>query len=107
METILATAFGRAVDVQRGESDSLTDAASDIANLTANRLLIQCIFSMFLVIMCRDIYTVTELTFAGNFPWIDPLVAHFMQPSKSFSLIYSVLLSVVRDRRANHQGNKV
>ena len=29
METILATAFGRVVNVQRGESDDLTKAAHD------------------------------------------------------------------------------
>ena len=29
METILATAFGRIIDVQRGESDELTKAANE------------------------------------------------------------------------------
>ena len=30
METILATAFGRIVNIQRGESDELTKAANDL-----------------------------------------------------------------------------
>ena len=30
METILAIAFGRVIDLQRGESDQLTEAASAI-----------------------------------------------------------------------------
>ena len=30
METIVATAFGRVVDIQRGEHDELTDAAAEI-----------------------------------------------------------------------------
>jgi hypothetical protein len=30
METILATAFGRVVDIQRGESDDLTKAVDSI-----------------------------------------------------------------------------
>lgn len=30
METILATAFGRVIDIQRGESDQLTEAAATI-----------------------------------------------------------------------------
>lgn len=30
METILATAFGRVIDVQRGESDELTTAVDSI-----------------------------------------------------------------------------
>ena len=30
METILATAFGRVIDIQRGESSELTEAAADV-----------------------------------------------------------------------------
>lgn len=30
METILATAFGRVIDIQRGESDQLTEAAAAV-----------------------------------------------------------------------------
>ena len=30
METILATAFGRVIDIQRGESSQLTEAAAEI-----------------------------------------------------------------------------
>ena len=30
METILATAFGRVIDIQRGESDELTSAVDSI-----------------------------------------------------------------------------
>ena len=30
METLIATAFGRYVDIQRGEADQLTDAAAAI-----------------------------------------------------------------------------
>ena len=30
METVLATAFGRVIDLQRGEADQLTDACATI-----------------------------------------------------------------------------
>ena len=30
METIMATAFGRVIDVQRGEADSMTEAAGTL-----------------------------------------------------------------------------
>lgn len=32
METIFATAFGRVIDFQRGESDELSEAASTVAS---------------------------------------------------------------------------
>ena len=32
METILATAFGRVMEVQKGEANSLTKAAADMFN---------------------------------------------------------------------------
>ena len=34
METLIATAFGRYVDVQRGEADQITEAAGDIFRLS-------------------------------------------------------------------------
>ena len=33
METILATAFGRVIDIQRGEADELTKASASISEL--------------------------------------------------------------------------
>ena len=48
METILATTFSRIVEVQRGESDELTEAAVDIFEFARkNLLLVQCIMSEF------------------------------------------------------------
>ena len=34
METILATAFGRVIDIQRGEADELTKASASISELS-------------------------------------------------------------------------
>ena len=50
MEMILATAFGRAVDIQRGESDNLTETAYTISKLMGegqltSREMIYMIFS--------------------------------------------------------------
>ena len=54
MEVILATAFGRAIDIQRGESDDLTETAYTISQamgegqLTSREMLF-LIFSQFLL----------------------------------------------------------
>ncbi len=40
METILATAFGRVIAVQKGEANSLTKAASAMFKSIGNRLLL-------------------------------------------------------------------
>ena len=54
MEVILATAFGRAMDIQRGESDDLTETAYTISQamgegqLTSREMLF-LIFSQFLL----------------------------------------------------------
>ena len=52
MEVILATAFGRAVDIQRGESDDLTETAYTISKSMGegqltSREMIYMIFSEF------------------------------------------------------------
>ena len=58
METILATAFGRVIDVQRGESSQLTKAAADIfagsheQNRTSGRFL-----SIVLSTCCQEYVT--------------------------------------------------
>ncbi len=36
METIIATAFGRVIDIQGGENDELTNAASNIFQRATN-----------------------------------------------------------------------
>ena len=61
METILATAFGRVIDVQRGESSQLTKAAADIfagsheQNRTSGRFL-----SIVLSTCCQE-YVIIKL----------------------------------------------
>ena len=48
METIMATAFGRAIDIQRGEADSIAQAAASIfGDMKGNTFLEAFLFSMF------------------------------------------------------------
>ena len=52
METILATAFGRKIDIQRGESDKLTEAAATIFSDTHEQKKSSAVF--ILVILSKD-----------------------------------------------------
>ncbi len=45
--------------------------------------------------------------FPGNFPWLDPVLARFIKPSWSYSVLYSTLLSLVRARRSDKEKGKV
>ena len=49
METILATAFGRQVNVLKGEGDELTEAAAGLfLNFNNFLILMECIYCMYL-----------------------------------------------------------
>ena len=51
METLIATAFGRYVDVQRGEADQLTDAAKMLFRVNEEGATLEA--SMLLVPLCE------------------------------------------------------
>ena len=76
METILAAAFGRAVEVQRGESNSLTKAAAGIFDFArVNRRLLLSLFSEFLSVLAiyllASYIPVKRLTLRGTVPNFD------------------------------------
>lgn len=65
METILAVAFGRVVAVQRGEADSLTEAAEHIFGyIQGNWLFAQTVLSMKkITLLGSALYTAKALKF--------------------------------------------
>jgi hypothetical protein len=81
MEVILATAFGREVDIQRGESDDLTEATYAISQSLGegqltSREMMYLIFSQFYKESLRvavDITSYSCICTPGNFPWALPL----------------------------------
>ena len=87
LETIIATAFGRIIDIQRGESDQLVDAVkiflsgvTEEKNLSVDKLLI----------------------ILTNFPCAEPLIRYFVQKSKvtaAFTTMCEVGENLVKARR--------
>ena len=72
METILATAFGRQVNVLKGEGDQLIEAAARLF-LNVNNLLIwmECIYCMNFIIVVLFIMYFSSITNFLYCYWID------------------------------------
>ena len=90
METIIATAFGRIIDVQRGESDQLVDAAKMIFSGTTDGQYLSLSGLVFIV---------------SNFPCFEPLIRYILRKSEvanAFATIYEVGESLVQSRRMSH-----
>ena len=90
METIIATAFGRIIDVQRGESDQLVDAAKMIFSGTTEGQYLSLSGLMFIV---------------SNFPCFEPFIRYILRKSEvanAFATIYEVGESLVQSRRMSH-----
>ena len=87
METIIAAAFGHLIDIQRGESDQLVQAAQLIlGNVTEGRQL--AIENIVLLL--------------SNFPFVEPLLRYRASRSKAavaYQSICEVALSLIHTRR--------
>lgn len=118
MEVILATAFGRAIDIQRGESDDLTEIAYTISQsmgegqLTSREML-YLIFSQFLFKFrqCSHSWYYYVICTSGNLPWAIPLSRLvFLYTSKGdlWKYMNKIALELVEARRSStNQGRKV
>ena len=86
METIIAAAFGRVIDIQRGESDQLVQAAQLIfGNITEGR---QLAFENTVLLL-------------SNFPCVEPLLRYGASRSKAaaaYRSICEVALSLIHTR---------
>ena len=115
METILATAFGRVIDIQRGESDELTRAVdSTFRSFQEGGSLDRTALTFLLSELYKFNNVGTTLKFgsrtAGNFPWMVSLLQFFATRSKrgeQFALLEDTSLHLVKDRRKSKQPGKV
>ena len=76
METIFATAFGRVIDIQNGQSNKLTEAASNVfsnANEQKKSSLVffLVILSKWTVYTCFAINIVVYVVVQATFPGLD------------------------------------
>ena len=115
METILATAFGREVNIQRGESDGLTKTAYTISNLMTegqltSREILHLIFSESSYIAALCLYNIIIFT-AGNLPWAVPLARIILMYSSKGDIwryMNKTALELVEARRRSaNSGRKV
>ncbi len=94
----MAIGFGRAIDVQRGKADSLTEATHKLTQVLFGKLgYLDVLLSKWLINWCK-ISDYIDF-FAGNFPWIDPLVAFFLKENPSLSLLRSTAVDLANARR--------
>ncbi|XP_064394654.1 cytochrome P450 3A24-like [Halichondria panicea] len=94
METIIATAFGRVIDIQGGENDELTNAADLIFRGTAEGNKTSAAYVLPLI---------------NNFPWLVPVLRFLISRSKrglAMETLQDTALSLINERRKSSlQGN--
>ena len=94
MEIIIASAFGRIIDIQRGESDELVEAAKAIFSGTSE----------------GQQLSIERLVFVtSNFPCIQPLLRYIASRYSSSAAAYQTLcrlaLTLIKMRRESQEGH--
>ena len=117
METILATAFGRVIDIQRGESDDLARAVdSFFMNIQEGGFfdataLVSLFSELYITAkLMHRAYVSSLFSRAGNFPWMMSLLRFIVTRSKKgeqFALLENIALDLVRVRRESKHPGKV
>jgi cytochrome P450 len=95
METLIATAFGRYVAVQRGEADDITKAADAIFRATEESSA-----------EAPDAVLAT----LSNFPWLEPQVLKTLRKSdagKAAKLMHTTAVALIMARKESQQPPKV
>lgn len=95
METLIATAFGRYVDLQRGEADQLTEAAAEIFRASEEQ---------------SSLSPDALLVPLSNFPWLEPLVLMAIKrsdPGQAVKLLNKTAVGLISNRIQSQQPPKV
>ena len=105
LESILAAAFGRVIDLQRGEADEVTKAAKGIFDGARGNLLLVAVF-----IACKFMITkvsyimVPPLKFAATLPFMKPLLDYYMinftNIVEPWKVVHHTALKLIEARRA-------
>ncbi len=114
METILATAFGRSVDIQRGESDQIVDIAKLMFSGSDEKkglsfLIIMPLLSEYM--NSKSDHNKFKVNFGpDSFPWLESILRVLAARApivKSVRTLFSIAKEMVRQRRLNPQPQKV
>ena len=106
LESILAAAFGRVIDLQRGEADEVTRAAKAVFDDGRGKLLLVALF-----FTCRFITETYQhkkynewLLFAATVPFLRPLLdyylTNFTNIVEPWKVIHHTALKLIEARRA-------
>ena len=108
METIFATAFGRNISLQKGESDCVAEAASGVfadaqeMKNTSPDIVILIISANNVTKVFVMLYFAASVVLAGNFPWLTRFLQYLVQGSKrelSFMLLCETASKLIQERR--------
>ncbi len=111
METIIATAFGRVMDIQGGENDELTNAADLIFRGAAegNKTSVAYVLPLTSKSFCVFSITLDIYIHVDNFPWLVPVLRFLMSRSqrvRAVETLKDTALSLINERRkSGPQGN--
>ena len=111
METILATAFGRSVDIQRGESDQIVDIAKLMFSGSDEKKGLSFLIIMPLLSEYELKINKFKVNFGpDSFPWLESILRVMAARApivKNVRTLFSIAKEMVRQRRLNPQSQKV
>ncbi len=106
METIVATSFGRVIDIQKGQSDELTVAANEIITGLQDKNGSNYLFLTMIISENRALNVLYNwcIIGAGNFPWLEAILRYYVNHSgnafiKAFQVLNEVSELLIEDRR--------
>ena len=112
METLIATAFGQYVNVQRGEADHLTKGAKAIFRSAEDGSVLST--DILEVVLCRFAHVFASIpmppSFVANFPWLEPLfvkVFQMTEVAKSIQLMHRTAIGLIEARVKSQLPPKV
>ena len=112
METILATAFGRVINFQRGESDLLFEAASGMFELL-HETSKTSVSHLIMILSKLNLFVIAVLSVvvcAGNFPWLEPMFRFMLRGSKIekyYTYMHETAFVLIQERRKEKEPGKV
>ncbi len=115
METILATAFGRSADIQRGESDQIVDIAklmfsgSDEKKGLSFLIMMPLLSEFELLPVAKSDHKICQFGL-DSFPWLESILRVLAARApvvKNVRTMFSIATEMVRQRRLNPQPQKV
>ena len=107
METILSAAFGRVIELQKGQSNQLTEAATALMASTHEHKVTSPVFMAMLLSVLSITLTSTFVIplmhlRSGNMPWLLPVIRQIVKrgpQQKALEVLSSTSIGVIEERK--------